>query len=621
MIRLIQASTTLLTLLLVGCESGNPPEDVVIPTITPEIEVQIPENLNISTQRISPEEFFSDRDYRTELDSDSPVTLTFSGNSITSDGDGVSISGSTVTITQEGTYILTGSLSDGQVLVEMEDDTAKAQLVLDGVSLSCSSAAPIHVANADKVFITMMEGSKNFISAKISEDAEADGGIFSRSDLTLNGEGTLTIDVENGAGIVAKDELTITSGTYHITADDHGMDANDGIAIADGVFDITAQKDGLHCEHSTNLEKGNIYILNGTFTLKVEQDGLDAGGFLEILDGIFDITTCGGSDAAPIKVAASNTNFGMQGGRPGMSTTNQTFVVEGEEEDLPSTKGLKSVGEMRLFGGTFILDCYDDSMHSDSILAIFDGDYTLSTGDDAIHANWDTVISGGNIDILTCFEGIEGQRVYILGGIIDMYAGDDGINAASTSLDPNDSSISMNISGGQITIDSNAEGDGLDSNGNILITGGAILISSTTDQRDTALDSNGTSLITGGTFFATGSNSATLQNFDSGSTQGSILVQLSAMQEGQITLTDSQGTVIADFMPVKAYQAVTLSSPDLVVGETYTLTMGSQTQTIVLDTLLYGGGQSNMGGIGGNQGDITAGMTPGMTPEMGGGRR
>lgn len=533
--------------------------------------------------------FFSNRDYIFEQDSDSPISINLDGDFISASTEDVNILNSVVTITKEGTYIFTGTLNDGQIVVDMADDTHKAQIILDNVNINCSTSAGINVVSADKVFVSMAENSKNSITANISNQDSIDAGIFSRSDITLNGNGELDILVTNGDGIVGKDELTITSGTYNIIADGHGLDANDSIAIADGVFNITSQKDGMHSEHNTNVEKGNIYILNGEFNINSVQDGISAGGFLEIHDGNFNIITNNGWKSAPVKVATQNNK--TAGRQQGTTQQTQTSV----EDDTPSMKGLKATLDLYIFGGEIILDCYDDAIHSDKKVEIHGGNFEIGTADDAIHSNWDTIIAGGTINIISSFEGIEGQRINISGGYIDMYCGDDGINAATSSVDPNDSTIVLNISGGTIIMDTNSEGDGVDSNGSILITGGDILISSTVDNRDTTLDSQYDSIITGGKFIATGSNSGTLQNFSTGSTQGSIVVSLSAMQNGRVTLTDEKGEVLVDFEPVKQYQAITISMPEIIEGGTYTLTAGEYSETIKMDSLQYGKISSSSG--------------------------
>lgn len=555
------------------------------------VEVDVPLEVETSVST----DYFSNRDYNTEINDENYVTISLNDNNISVDGSGVSIDSSIVTITEEGSYVVSGSLSDGSIIVDVLD-TEKVQIVLDNVSISSSTTAAINVVSADKVFVTMLSNTKNIINVNILEDAYVDAGIFSKSDLTLNGDGVLNINVVGGAGIVSKDELTITSGTYNINSDGHGLDSNDGIAIADGVFNIESGKDGLHSEHSTNSEKGYVYIVNGEFNIEASQDGIDSGAFLEIVDGNFDIITGEGWESAPVKVASANTMGGVMQ-RPGIF--NNTTTTTTTTSDSTSRKCLKSDGTIRIYDGVLTLDCYDDGIHSDSLVDILGGEFVIGTADDAIHANYEVVIRGGNILIENSFEGIEAQRIYITGGYIDMYCGDDGINASGANLDPNDSTISITITGGVIIMDTNEEGDGLDSNGSILITGGDILISSTTDVRDTALDSEGSSIIYGGSFVATGSYSQTLQNFNSGSTQGSILYVLSKVQTGDVTLTDSSGNVLVDYTPAKEYQAVTISLEQLVVGGKYYLTAGDYSETITLSSLQYS--------------NVSTGMNSGMT--------
>ncbi len=522
-------------------------------------------------------DFFSDRDSRTSIDSDTPTMIALSDSGIQVEGTGAEVTSTQVIISEEGSYVFSGSWSNGQILVNLPNETDKVQIVLDGVELHCENSAGIHVEAGDKVFITTMDNTINEISANITTGDSVDAGIFSRCDLTLNGGGVLELNVSNGDGIVGKDELTITSGTYHITADGHGLDSNDGIAIAGGSFHMTVGKDGLHAAHSTNEEKGYIYIADGDFTIDCQQDGIDAGYFLEIVEGNFDILSCGGWSNAPVNTASSN-----QGGKGDRGGT--TVVVE-EEDDTPSRKGLKAVADLQIYGGNFLLDCYDDAIHGDTTVDIYGGDFHIFAADDGIHANWDLRISGGNFLMERSFESLEGQRIHISGGTFDLYSIDDGLNAATQTPDPSNSDIYLMISGGDLILDCNSQGDGVDSNGNILITGGSILISSTENESDTTLDADGASYITGGVFLGTGSSSRTLQNFTTGSTQGSIVVSLSKLQEGTVTLTNGKGEIVAEYTPVKPYQTVIISTPDLAVGESYDLTAGDYSTTVDMKSL------------------------------------
>ncbi len=620
---------------------------------------------------------FSNKDYEIGCIADAFVTVTLAdGGSTASDGS-VVIDGDTITITSEGAYLLAGSLSNGQIVVDA-DESAKVQLSLDGVQLFNDATAPIYVVSADKVFVTTTSGSDNYVTATLveDEDSNVDSAIFSKADVTLNGAGSLTVSATNGNGITSKDDLAITSGTYTITAGNHGLEANNSIRIAGGTFSITSQKDGLHSEHDEDPTLGYIYIANGNLTIDAQGDGMDASGQIQIDDGVFDIVTAGGHENAPevtstmgggqmqggmtsqmggqmqggmggmaggvsnsgagtaqvVNLAGGGGQMGgqMQGGmQSGMGTMPEMGempeMTEGQVTERPemgemgemptmvtvevdeslSAKGIKAGTAITLYNGTFTLDTYDDGIHGDQTTEIHDGSFVIAAGDDAIRADMTTTIHGGTMVITACYEGIEGETVILNGGDIDITSSDDGINATRSDFSTSSDNISITINGGTLVIDSYNAGDGLDSNGQILVTGGDVLISSTTVTTDTALDYGGSAIITGGTFLVAGSNSQTTQNFEEGSTQGSIYVELPSVSTSTIILADSTGAVVAEYTPVKEFQALLISTPDIAVGEPYTLIVGDYTETIVMESYLYGEG--NEGGMGGG-GQMQGGM-------------
>ena len=222
---------------------------------------------------------FSDRDLSGayEVSDCEKITLSDAGSS--SYAKGVSIDGSTITITKEGDYILNGSLRDGMIIVDV-DKTEKVQLVLNGVDICSASSAAIYIKQADKVFITLADDTKNLLSNGGEfvpiDDNNIDAVIFSKEDLTLNGTGNLTITSPVGHGVVSKDDLVVTGGNYNITASSHGFAGKDSVAVAGGNFDIQAGKDGIHSANDDDTEKGWVYIENGTFALNVESDGISA---------------------------------------------------------------------------------------------------------------------------------------------------------------------------------------------------------------------------------------------------------------------------------------------------------------------------------------------------------
>lgn len=235
---------------------------------------------------------------------------------------GVSISGNIITITKEGTYVFSGALSEGQIIVDA--DSAKVQLVLDNADVTSASSAAIYVKNADKTFITLAEGSENILmntaEYEAIDDNNIDAVIFSKDDLTLNGKGTLTINSEYGHGIVSKDDLKLVGGTYNITAENHALSGKDSVRIADGTYNLTSGKDGIHSENADDDEKGFVYIASGDFTIESTGDGIDASYVVQIDDGDFDITAGDGAENATKTnndMPGGGTRDNMGGGAPG----------------------------------------------------------------------------------------------------------------------------------------------------------------------------------------------------------------------------------------------------------------------------------------------------------------
>lgn len=235
---------------------------------------------------------------------------------------GVYISGNIITITKEGTYVLSGALSEGQIVVDA--DSAKVQLVLDNADITCTSSAAIYVKNADKTFITLAEGSENILmntaEYEAIDDNNIDAVIFSKDDLTLNGKGTLTINSEYGHGIVSKDDLKLVSGTCNITAKNHALSGKDSVRIAAGTYNLTSGKDGIHSENADDDENGFVYIASGDFTIESTGDGIDASYVVQIDDGDFDITAGGGAENVTKThndIPGGGTRDNMGGGAPG----------------------------------------------------------------------------------------------------------------------------------------------------------------------------------------------------------------------------------------------------------------------------------------------------------------
>ena len=250
-------------------------------------------------------EAFSDRDLSGEYDSAEAVEITLNGASAEASSEAVQISGGSVTITAAGTYVLSGSLDDGSVTVEVSKDD-KVQLVLNGVSIQSSDYAAIYVKQADKVFVTLAEGTVNTLANGGSfvqkDENDVDAVLFAKDDLTLNGTGTLRISSPAANGVVGKDEVTVTAGVYEITAGKHAIRAKDSLAIADGSFTLNAADDGLHAENGDDESLGSIYVAGGSFTIQAKDDAIHATTLLRIDGGSYQITAAEGLEATCIQI-------------------------------------------------------------------------------------------------------------------------------------------------------------------------------------------------------------------------------------------------------------------------------------------------------------------------------
>ena len=562
--------------------------------------------VSTSVTEIDTSEMFSERDKEVGYEESESTVILLADNGSSCESDAVSITENTVTIKDEGTYILSGSLSNGMVIVEAED-TDKIQLVLNGVSISNAQSAALYIRSADKVFVMTASGTENILENNGTytaiDENNIDAAVFSKSDLTFNGEGTLTITAQEGHGIVSKDDLVLTSGTYVITSASHGISGKDSVRIANGSYNIVSGKDGIHAENTEDSSLGFVYLAGGTFDITSQQDGISASAWLQAEEGTYTILTGAGS---------ANVQSQNSGDRKPME---QTFQEE-TEENTTSMKGMKAATQMLIKGGTYVIDTEDDTLHSNGNIAVSGGTYTLSSGDDGVHADSNVTISSGNIDIAKSYEGIEGLSIDITNGEISVVASDDGMNAAGG----NDSSglegpgpggdqfastegAYIHIAGGVLHV--NASGDGMDSNGDIAVSGGETYLTGPTNSGNGTLDYSGSAVVTGGVFAASGS-SGMAQGFGSSSTQGVIMVNVEEQEANtDIVLLNSNGDEILSWTAEKEYSSVIISSPDIKNGETYTIKAGTAEQSITMDSLVYGNNSQGerFPGNGGEQGN------------------
>lgn len=522
---------------------------------------------------LNADDMFTDRDKEVGYDEDTATAITLSDDASSCDSSSVSISDNTITITDEGTYLLTGSLSDGQVIVNADDK--KVQLVLDSVDINCDTSSALYVKAADKVFVTLASDSENTLSNTNDfvaiDDNNIDAVIFSKDDLTLNGSGTLTVTAKYGHGIVSKDDLVITSGTYQITAAKHALSGKDSVRIADGVLTLDAGTDGIHSENADDDTKGFIYIANGDISITADSDGFDAEETLQV-------------DGGNIEVAA---------GDDGLHADGDLIITDGTINVTKSYEGLEGMtvtiedGDISVVSSDDGINASGDGSSGDSSQGGTppekpdDSDFTedrpeLPNGFDkndnsSADSNSDSNSDSKPADLPDGNAGPGDEN----GGPGGSNGGPGGGMEEATDYNL------IQISGGKIYI--NASGDGIDSNGNLTVTGGEIYVDGPTSGGDGALDCSGTTLISGGTVIAVGS-SGMAENFDSSSAQGSIITTVSdSMITGNITLTDSEGNTIVSYSPSKEYSSVVISCADLKEGETYTLVAGDTSTSVSLN--------------------------------------
>ncbi len=537
---------------------------------------------------------FTERDLSGSYDTIT-AEIVLSGTSASVEGTGASANGSVITITDEGTYRISGTLDDGQILVNSE---GKVQLLLDGADITCSDSSPIYIQNAKKVFITTAENSANSVTDGSTyvyaneTDNEPDAAIFSTDELTLNGSGSLTVNANYNEGITCKDELVITSGTIEISAPGNGIKGKDYVAIGGGSISVTAGADGIKSSNAVDAGFGFVCIENGSITVDAQEDGIQAETELIVTGGSLALFAGGG-----IANAQSHQNDDFRGGWEDTSTETDTTV---------STKALKAGTLLCIEGGSFVIDSADDALHTNGNLYVSDGSLQICAGGDAIHADGQAEFAGGSITVSNSYEGVEAADILVSGGTLDITCSDDGFNASDGTAQGAMGTISgcaLEITGGSIHV--NADGDGLDSNGTMLILGGTVLVDGPTNNGNGAIDGNGGITCSGGTLIAAGSSG--MAEYPSG-TQNCIVLTLSSNYPGgtELTVLDSSGNTVLSFTPAKSFQSVVCSSPDLIIGETYSLCLdGTETESITLsDAVSFAGMASGgmMGGPGGHGG-------------------
>ncbi len=558
--------------------------------------------------------YFTTSDLNSDWDDSGATTIVLNDSATDINGSGAYYSDGNIYIVSAGYYVLSGELTDGSIIIDSED-SSEIWIKLDGVDVYCSDDAALRVENAEKVYLTLADGSENLLSSgeSYSDEAEADGTdgvIFSHDDLTINGSGSLTVSGGSDHGIVANDYLVITGGNISVTAARDGIHVNDGLYITNATITIEAGDEGIDVDEDTGelyIESGQfiisasddgihtgsgITILSGTFEISAGDDGIHSDGDISVIDGTIVISQCyEGIEAYNINIsggditiyatddglnatAGTSSSFGN-----GITNFNKGFGGRGQNNDsseLPDSSEMPDMSEMP--GGNNLPDS-EGSSESES----------------------DT--SGVNITLSSNSDSDSTE--------IPNNTAESDVTDSLTSESSSESLPTITISGGKVTIinQSGQDADGIDSNGSIYITGGEVYISLSGSGSNCALDygeeSGGICKIDGGIVVASGSSSMQ-EDISDTSTQAVIVYTISASGNSLITLADSSGEVILEYTVPVEFTSVIISCEQLQLTESYTLTVDSSTTEVTLESII-----TSLTGSAGNSGNDIFNNTPG----------
>ncbi len=506
-----------------GTDTVSNTEDTATKTITETTAVQTAtvdttelESLYTVAEAVS----YSDEDKDADYNENTAVKIILADDQTVIEGGGASAQGDTITITSAGTYIISGQLTDGQLVVSADKEDV-VQMVLDNAVIHNTNGPAVIIEQAEKAIITLAENSANELSDgetyEDTGDDAPDAAVYASDDLTINGSGELMVKGNYKHAVKTVDDLVITGGTLNITAVSDGLRGKDSVAVLDGDITIESGGAGIKSTEDEDAEKGWVSIDGGTLNIDSDDNGLQAETVLMISAG--DIT----------------------------------------------------------------INAAQDTLHCNAHIQILGGDMVMNAGDDGAHADDTLYIADGIITIQDSYEGLEGALVIIDGGDITAVADDDGINAAGgsdNSAGPSDQFSDKEgyyiiINGGNVYV--SAQGDGVDSNGDIYITGGTVVVDGPTSGGNSAIDIERSNfVVTGGTLIAAGSSGMLVSPTQA--TQPVVTIVFSTTQQAGslVTVTDENGNQLFTIDPEKTYQSVMISSPEITQGMTIGILFGGQ---------------------------------------------
>ena len=447
--------------------------------------------------------------------------------------DGVSVENGTITITSGGTYRLSGEYS-GQVKIEAgKSDTVR--LVLDNAKITNSTGAAINVVSAAEAIIYTAAGTTNTVADEANYtatgDDDPDAAIYSTANLTLTGEGSLSVKGAYEEGIHTTGGLVIASGTLDVNAANTGIKGKDYVDITGGIVNVTAAQDGIKSTNTDDESMGFTRLSAGSVTVSAGDDGLKAPHTLEISGGTLNIEKSNeGIEAQYINILDGDVTVNSSD-----DGINASLKDSSSDTSSDTTSGTATTGQQTQQNQN------GQVQQAPAGGGAAPGGSQGSTGQNQNMPQppTDGTMPGGG------------------GGTFEV------VDAA------------INISGGTVTV--NAEGDGIDSNGTATFSGGTVTVNGPTAGGNNALDSNGDLLLNGGTV-TTGSTADMFEAPSSASTSGYLkITDSSALTQGStVQVTDSSGTVVANYkITTSGVQLVLVSNKNIVKGQSYTVSVTS----------------------------------------------
>ena len=539
---------------------------------------------------------YTDHDKDASYDEASATKIILDGESAQVEGTGAQVEGAKVTIDAAGTYVISGELADGQVCVNVAE-TDKVQVVLAGAQIHNETGAALFVEQADKCFITLAEGTENKLSdgadySFAEGEDEPDATLFSKDDVTINGTGSLAVTANYSNAIASKDNLTITGGTYNISAKEDGLRGKDSLKILDGTFTVEAGEDCLKSSRDDDPTKGFVCIDGGTFELNAGDDAVHGETYLRVTKGDITVPTCNeGLEAMVVQVDDGNIQIASEDDALNAAAPSASSDQNASDEIPEGALGQEQQGGEE--GQLPQRPNAQDSAQTPPDLPSGDRPEPPE-GSEAQQPNGSEPASNANRSEQQQPPAANGNKAQQPPTGSDEQQpsaqNDQQPQQPNTSTTQGQSqpggaeegneSCKIIINGGTIRLE--AKGDAIDSNGSLTINGGTIFVTGPTSNGDGALDYALDAACNGGTLLIVGS-AGMAQDFTS-SAQPSAFIQVKGVADQEIIVADQAGAELFSYTPSASYETVIVSSPDFEDGKEYSLIIGSATTTFTATT-------------------------------------